>query len=256
MAAGKPDLAGPLRELRRSVAQLDELRREAARVDADVAMLERVLDFEAVARHAEAAIMAGEMLDGAVPRLRVTRLLPDDAYAAVREAIPGPVFLEPGESGVTVVRVPPREMPARIILVWTFMTDLVLDVLSRALIARLGEPIAALTQTRFPDLPPFGDWGVEVTLSRGRLVRRMAEAGLEPVGQPESWDLITAVLDLGDPLGAGTGNTLIASVGAAVLPEPQAGSSGADRWTYEFGVGPTQQGRRRLERIKSAQPVS
>ena len=121
--------------------------------------------------------------------------------------------------------------------------------MSDELVAPLAAPLAVYTRAQFPSLPPFEDWGVDITLSEARLVRRRpgCSAGKRV---DRSWDLITGVLDLSRTQVPFRPNVLTAYVGAAaddacasLLSEA---STDQGWYTYEFGIGPTRQARRTL----------
>jgi hypothetical protein len=147
------------------------------------------------------------------------------------------------------------------------MTEIVLRSLGPALAERFSKPLAARAATAFPGLPPFDEWNVEITLSEGRLVRRVRGYAGAPAPHRE-WDLLTAVLCLarrGDDERFGSrvygepfpfrANCAVAFVGPSEALEyasiPPETSGMTERYTYEFGIGPSREGRRRLARLST-----
>ena len=265
-------LAEDVDRLRRRVGRLAVLRTGAPDEAAQLRALESVLDFERVVRHVEGACAAAEQPAGPVPHVVVSNLFPADVHAAIVEAIPEPVFFEAVADGAYELGIPPRLAPFHVMVTWEFVKTVVLRALSPALIVRLHQPLAAFAQTRFPALPPFDDWNVEVTLSRGRLVRRAAGyTGVANEDRP--WDLLTTVVCVGgsqEDRSYGSvldgrsvpfrSNGALAFVGPAALHEyasiPLAAPQQASRHTYEFGIGPTRDGRRVLNAMMESRSAA
>jgi hypothetical protein len=254
-------LSSGLLTLRRRMEQLSVLHEEEREAPARIARLERVLDFDRVAAHATDALALATLTSDPVPHFFVRNLLPSEAYDALIEAIPSPMFFEGRIESRQEMRSPPRLAPMASIVAWMFLND-VGRLLSDILVARLAEPLAAYVGARFPWLPPFRQWGVDVTLTEARLVRRAPGfTGRAPAGR--AWDLMTGVLQLARPKdGEAYGsrlqtvafpfqaNSLLLWVGtpeALVLaPIPASAPGEVERYTYEFGIGPTRAGRRAI----------
>lgn len=253
--------------LQRRVDRLSALQPGAAAEEAQLRALEPVLDFDRVARHVGAACAAGHRSDDPVPHLVISDVFPADVYTAIVEAIPEAVFFEAVTDGGYELGVPPRLAPFRALLTWEFVQAVVKRAFSAALLARLHEPVATFGRTRFPDLPPFDDWNVEVTISRGRVFRRCpGYAGASSEDRP--WDLLTAIVSVGGSPDDGLYGSVLGSrpfpfrqngalafVGPASAHEYGSiphGAQQALRYTYEFGVGPTREGRRVLNALMKA----
>jgi len=225
-----------------------------------VAQLERVLDFDHVASHVRRAVAQAELACDPVPHLTVAELLPSTAYKALIEAIPPPVFFDGEIERGQEVRVPPRLAPLTSIMTWSFLTDVVVRPLVPMLIARFEEPLGSSTRARFPSLPSFADWDVEIALIDGRIVRRLPGYS-SAVARDRSRDFLSGVLHLariddGEDFGSSLhgrsmpfrANTLLVFHGPAgahaYLPIPTAVE--AERYAYEFGVRLTPRDRARL----------
>ncbi|MBI4486247.1 MAG: hypothetical protein HY655_09575 [Acidobacteria bacterium] len=253
-------LAAGMTTLQRRMEQLAALHERGEEVGR-IARLERVLEFDRVVAHVRAAVARAELAGDPVPHLLVSDLLPAEVYAAVLDAIPAAVFFNGRVAQGQELRVPPRLAPMVSIITWMFV-DEVGRLLSDLLVARLAEPLAAYARARFPSLPPFGDWGVDITVTESRLVRR----GPGYVGPPPAdgrWDLINGVVHLArhqDTAEYGgrlqtqeiafRANSMVTWVGP---PEahvhvsiPRHAPPNLERYTYEFRVGPTREGRSRL----------
>ena len=264
-------LTAHLRTLQRQADQLAALHAEEPDAAAKVERLERVLTFEKVAAHFRDAVAQAPLIQDPVPHLWVSQLLPPDVYQAVIDAIPARAFFDDRAADANELRVPPRVAPTHSIVTWAFLTDVVLRALSSALVARFHEPLAAFTSARFPTLPPFGEWDVEVTLSQGRIVLR----GPGYVGAPlpdRPWDFLTTVVCLARPnddeaFGSRLhgdvfpfrANSALTFLGPAQAHEylsiPHGEARATDRYTYEFGVGPTREGRRTLTAMMKNDPA-
>lgn len=253
-------LAAGMGALRRRLEQLAALKGDEG--DTAIARLERVLRFDDVVAHVRGAVNRAPLAGEPVPHLLVTDLLPLDAYRALIEAIPDEVFFDGRLEKGHELRVPPRLAPMSSIVAWRFL-DEVARILSGLLLARLGEPLAAYTRARFPSVSPFRDWQVEITLTEGRLVRRAPGFSGRHGDDGRQWDLVTGVLHLARDVDAAEygsrlqgmlvpfrPNAVLAFVGPADAhayePIPADAPAAVERHTYEFGVGPTREGRRAL----------
>jgi hypothetical protein len=259
-------------KLRRRVEQLAALRTAEPAEAAQLHALERVLEIDRVAQHVRAACAAAELTDAPVPHLVISDVFPGDVYAAIVEAIPGPAFFDAVTDNAYELRVPPRLAPFQTLVTWEFVTAVVLRAFSPALIARLHEPLAAFARTQFPALPALDDWNVEVTLSQGHIVKRCpGYAGASSEDRP--WDLLTTIVDVGasheeglygSVLGSSTvknipfrPNGALAFVGPASVHQyasiPRRAPKHAVRYAYQFGVGPTREGRRILNAMMNTE---
>jgi len=245
--------------------QLAALRADEAHETAQIARLERVLDFDRVVAHVRDAVARAEVAADPVPHVVVADLLPADAYQKLVDAIPSAVFFDGRPEQGQEVRVPPRLAPMSSIVTWMFV-DEVARVLSDLLVARLAEPLAAYACAQFPSLPPFDDWGVDITVTDSRLVRRAPGfAGRPPADRP--WQLVNSVVDLArqqDTLEYGSklrakeiafrANSMVTWVGPPDVHVhasiPDRAPADVERYTYEFGIGPTRGGRARLQRCE------
>lgn len=251
--------------LRQRTEQLSTLRDEEGHAAARIAVLERVLDFERVAAHVRSAVARTELVEEPVPHLVASTLLPPDVFQAVLEAIPARVFFEGDAVQGQEMRVPPRLAPTCAIVTWMFLNDIVLRTLSDIVVARFVEPLTAHTRERFPSLPPFRDWGVEITLSQARIVRRTpGYAGGASTVRP--WDLLNGIVSLArerDTEEHGSrldgmvfpfrANSALIHLGPAEAHAyasiPPDAPSDLERYTYEFGIGPTRDARRTLTAV-------
>lgn len=253
--------ASRIETLRWRMEQLAALREEEPQLAARIARLERVLDFPRVAAHVRSAVAGASLVVEPAPHLTAPDLLPVDVYQAVIEAIPAAVLFDRRVERGQELRVPPRLAPVTAIVAWTFVNEIG-RVMSDLLVARLAEPLAVYARGRFPSLPPPGEWGVEMTLSEARIVRRVpGYQGGSSADRP--WDLVTGVLCLGrhrdteeygSRLQGGSipfrANSLLAWVGTADTHAygsiPPDAPAVTERYTYEFGIGPTKDARRML----------
>lgn len=254
-------LASRIGLLRQRTEQLSTLRDEERHTAARMAGLERALDFDRVAGHVRGAVAQAALVAEPVPHLVVSSLLPQDVYQALIETMPPLVFFDGRAERGQELRVPPRLAPTASIVAWTFLNEIVLQVLSELLVARLAEPLAAHARERFPSLP-FGELGVDMTLSGARLVRRTpGYTGGGSADRP--WDLLTAILHLarhqdteeyGSRLRAKVvpfrANALLVCVGPpdahAYASIPPGAPADTERYAYEFGIGPSKDARRTL----------
>lgn len=260
-------LASLLRQLQRRTEQLSTLHQAEQAAAIGIDKLERVLDFDRVASHVRTRVARAELAETPLPHLCIADVLPDDVYGALVAAIPAAVFFDGGVDHGAALRIPPRLAPSCSIVTWGFITEIVLQVLSPALVRRFQDPLAAFAKTRFPDLPPFGEWNVEITLSEGRIVRRLpGYAGA--AGPHREWDFLTTVLCLArqdddERFGSRVGglsfpclaNSALTFLGSGdaheYAPIPPTAPAGTERHTYEFGTGPTREGRRALAPMRT-----
>jgi hypothetical protein len=247
--------------LRRRVEQLSALRAGADQAGAQIARLERALDFDRVAAHVRAAVMQALRASDAVAHLLVIDLVPSETYQALIDAIPAPAFFDGDAERGEELRVPPRGVPTTSLVTYAFVHEIG-RLVANLLLTSLAEPLASYTRARFPSLPPFRDWPVDIPLTEGRLVRRRpGYIGRRPPDRP--WQLASGVLDLaraheteefgGTLQGAVIpfrANTLLAYVGPpdvhAYASIPVDAPAGTERYAYEFGIGPARDDRRTL----------
>jgi hypothetical protein len=236
-------LESRIRLLHQRVSQLAALHDDEERFRDRVERLERVLDAARVAAHLQDAIAAAALEEHPAPHLVVSEPLPPDVHRALLEAVPPAVFFDHPESSRQELRVPLRLAPTHCLVTWSFMTEMLLQQrVTAGLTAPFGESLARFAQTRFPALPPFDAWGVDITVTEGRLVRaRRGDAGGEPADR--QWDLLTGVLTL-VPAPGESADVLTVFLGNA--PVHVVAQGDAERCTYEFGLGPSREGRRRL----------
>jgi len=250
-----------LTRLRSELARLEQHSRQLAVLAEDqqhvherVAHLERILDFDRVAAHAEAAIARAALVESSVAHLRVANLLPRDVYDLLRDLIPDAAFFESGGGSDLELRVPPRIARVDSIVAWTFMTELVLRRLAPALVRRFADPLARLAAERFRSLPPMDTWDVEVTLSEGRLVRRCSDDAAVADGAWSEWDWLTTMVWFEDAENERANSTVTWVTGSfSARGESLAGAAAGRSHgvVYEFGIGPTREGRRRLSKMLS-----
>jgi hypothetical protein len=253
-------LAADMAALRRRTEQIAALRDD--QTDRRIERLEHVLDYDRTAAHVRAAVSRSHLAHDPVAHIYVADLFPRDVYDALVEAVPPAAFFETDPPHAAELRMPPRLASTHSIVTWAFLTEVVLDVLSPALVTAFAQPLGALTSTLFPALPPLSELDVEVTLSHGRLIRRARGYRATPSPDRE-WDFLTAVVCLARP-GDGPefgsrldGRTFPFHANSALVflqpahahtyeSIPDSVGDQVQRHTYEFGVGPTQAGRRAL----------
>ena len=255
-------LASQLHTLRRQTGQLVALRNEEQHYASRIEALERTLDVGRVDWHMRGVVERAEVVGYPIPYLWIPELLPDDVYQAVLDAVPVAVFIDDHPAGRRELPVPPRMAPTHAVVTWAFLTEVAHRPLSDLLLARFQPFLAAHVATRFPELPPFGEWGVEITLSEDRIVRR-GLGDSSRVTDDRPWTLLSGILCLARPsdtdgCGGRLGskvfpcrpNSALVFLGSASSYEygsisPDAGAD-QERYSYEFDIGPTREGRRRL----------
>ena len=261
---GLARLTAALQAFERQAEQLRTLQAVERNVAARIAQLERVLRLDDVSAHVRAALARAELRRDPVPHVLIAELLPEDVYAAVVDAMPAAPFFDEDAGHGTALRVPPRLAPTHTIITTAFLNEVVKSALSAALLDRFHDSLIAFTQEHFPALPPFPSWNVEVTISQARIVRR--SPGDDPEPGDRHWDLLTGVVNVARPGDGEDGGSRLASTivpfrgntalvfnapaGAhAYEPILPAAPPGTARYTYEFGIGPAREGRRRLEKM-------
>lgn len=262
---GLARLGAALQSFERQAEQLRTLQAIERDVAARIAQLERVLNLDGVTAHVLAAAGRAELRRAPVAHMLIADLLPHDVYAAVVDAMPAAPFFDQDAGHGTALRVPPRLAPTHTIITTAFLNEVVKSALSAALLDRFSDSLIAFTQEHFPELPPFPSWNVEVTISQARIVRR--SPGDDPEPEDRHWDLLTGVVHVARPGDGEDGGSRLASTivpfrgNTALVFNAPAGvhayepilpaeAPGPARYTYEFGIGPTREGRRRLEKIR------
>ena len=264
---GLARLRAALQAFERQADQLRTLQAIEGHVAARVAQLERVLNLDDVTAHARASVGRAELRRDPVAHMFIADLLPRDVYAAVVDAMPDAPFFDEEAGHGTALRVPPCLAPTHTIITTSFLNEVVKSALSAALLDRFNESLVAFTQEHFPALPPFHSWDVEVTISQARIVRRSSgSSGDNPRSGDRRWDLLTGIVNVARPGDGEDGGSRLASTivpfrgnTALVFNAPAdvhayepilpGAPPGTARYTYEFGIGPTREGRRRLEKI-------
>jgi len=265
-------LASRVGTLRRRMEQLSVLREEEVHAAARMARLERVLEVDRVAGHLRRAVNGGALVAEPVPHLVAPNLLPPDVYQVLLEAVPPPVFFEGPATERQELRVPPRLAPSPSIVTWMFVNDVVLPTLIDVLVARCAEPLARYTRERFPTLPPLQASGVELGPLDTRIVRRTAGC-TGGTAADRRWDLATGMLFLSRPEDTDEYGSCLQGVSipfhansalAYVAPAeahayatiPSDAPGAIERYTYEFGIGPTKQARQTLTTRLKQRPAA
>lgn len=238
-----------MERLQQRTDQLFALRQAEPETAPRLEQLETVLDFDRVAAHVQTAVAQAPLTLDPVPHISVQDVFPAAVYRALVDAIPPVVFFEGDDDRALELRVPPRTGPVPSIVTWAFASEVALRALSPALVARFESPLAAFARTRFPSLPPFQEWGVDIALSQGRIVRRRPGAAEGPPPD-RPWEFLTCVVALARPHDPFPSNTALVFLGPpqtfSSLPIPESAPSQTEWYTYEFGIGPTREGRRAL----------
>ena len=203
----------------RQVAQVRQLQSGSPDTPARLDELAALMATDRVALHVRAAIERAAT-DEALQRLAIAALWPGDVYEVLTGAIPDPVFFEGPDSGAQTLRVPPRLAPVDAIAIWTFVAEIVNDVVVPAVAARF-QVSGAL------DVAP------------GRLVRRPAGSTAAPASV-KAWHRGLIEIDLTRPQEEpARANTALAVFAPAAPHVPLAPETGV-RYTYEvwFGAKP------------------
>lgn len=266
------DAAAQIGALQMQLDQLIELRRNDTGAAARMDRLERILDVERVANHIRDALTRAEFVDDPVPHGIVSGLLPPDVYDAVLDAIPARLFFERGDAAGAELRVPPRLGPTHAIATWTFVSDIVSNVLVPALIGCLRERVVHHRAMMRPAAGMSPEADVRFTVDSDRLVLRQP-GGYVPADRAKRSHVLTTVVHLARPgdgedygsrlrreipggdatpdVGSPEANTtrqlpfransvliVVGPPGAhEYVPIPSSAPEGTLRYTYEFRVG-------------------
>jgi hypothetical protein len=132
------------------IEQLTAARAGDEDAGAQIDRLAPLLDRERTAAHIREAVAASEWRTSPEPRATVRGLLPPDLYAALVAAIPADIFFRTTEEGGRELVVPPRIAPLHAIVAWTFLAEVVDDVLVPAVDGRMHgtAPAVGLTTSR------------------------------------------------------------------------------------------------------------
>lgn len=215
-------VAGRAEAIGRQLAQVRALQHGSRDTPAGLDELAALIATERVVAHVRAAVERAVRGEHPGPRLAIDSFWPDDVYEALTGAIPDQVFFDGASAGAQTLRVPPRLAPVAAIATWTFVAEIVEDVVVPAIAARFGEtPSGAL------DVAP------------GRLVRRPAGSDAPPAfARAGHWGLIVMDLTPAQQAASATANTALAIFMPAATDVPPAPQEGV-RHTYEvwFGSG-------------------
>jgi hypothetical protein len=220
----------------RQVAQVRALQHGSRGTPAGLDALAALIATERVVAHLRAAVERAVRVERPGPRLAIDSFWPADVYEALIDAIPDQVFFDGASAGAQTLRVPPRLAPAAAIATWTFVAEIVEEVVVPAIAARFGDLLdpSSVSGTHSGDTPSGG-----FDVVPGRLVRRPAGSSAPPASaRTAHWGLL--VIDLTRPRQAApaTANTALAVFRPAATDVPPAPPEGV-RHTYEvwFGSG-------------------
>src|SRR5688500_3439709 len=161
-------LAADTRHLDARVAQLLALQDEEPGLGARLDRLSGVLDPARISRHVAEVVDRAELVAAPVPHAVIAPLFPGDVHDAAVDAIPPRGFFGDAGSQRLELALPPAVAPTRAVVVWRFLTELAVSVLTPALVARFA-PVFADHVRR---LGVVNDDTLRFTGSHGRLVLR------------------------------------------------------------------------------------
>jgi hypothetical protein len=141
-------LAALTRTLQARTEQLTALRDLDATAGAQLTRLSPLFDVERVGPHVEAAVARGVFSGDLVPHLVIAELLPVDAFAALRDAIPPRLVFDERAGDTGVLAVPPRLAPVASIVAWDFVRSAIVPVLAPAVAARFQRGRTQLAAAR------------------------------------------------------------------------------------------------------------
>ncbi len=192
------DLTTELRKVQLQIEQLFALRRDELDTPARMDRLEHILDTDRMGAHMREAVARTELVEDPVPHAIISDLLPSDVYDAAIHAIPSPIFFEGGGACGQELRVPPRIAPTYSIATWSFLADMVSEVLGPALVARFQGPLDRHVRALCPSLVTSRDAGIALTVESGRIVLRRP-GHIAPRGRPRPWHFLTVIAYLATP---------------------------------------------------------
>lgn len=253
-------LAADVRAVERQHERLIALRKGEGDAPARLDRLERTLDTTRVITHLGQAAAQGEFADDPVSHLVIANLLPDEAYEALVDAVPAPLFFA-GDIGTgQELPLPLALAPVHSMVAWNFVGTVVRKALGPAILARFEEAPAPLMQhsPQFVTKP-----AAPLVASRGHLAQRRRGDAI-PGDRHRARQVLTTVV----PLVAGTEsvdvrlkrldrdsgprsavsvpcktlslprNSALTIVNASGSIEFAALAPAANLYTYEFAIGP------------------
>jgi hypothetical protein len=177
--------------------------RAATRLDAQqrdiIATLDRRLDAASVVAHVRRAIEEAPLQREPFPHIVVERLLPDDVYQLVLEAIPPATFFNDRDPVKQNIRVPMEFGPTLTLRIWDLMDRVVArDGIRPAVLQKFEPDLARHYDTIFG--APFRDRAraLPQAVSGGRLMLRQAGYHLDPHRDPKR-ALLTCLIYLARP---------------------------------------------------------
>lgn len=245
------DLARELDSVQLQMQQLAALRDAELEARERMDSLARLPDVGRVSAHIRDAVARTPLGDHPVPHVIVSDVLPPEVLAAANDAIPLPIFFDRHEEGVRELRVPPRLASTYSITTWTFVADVVGEVLGPALVERFRAPLDRYVAMLCPSLGRSAREGILLAAEPGRIVERQPGAGAPRARSP--WHFLTTFVCLASSGDSGT--TVPVNSAVTVLEPagerehastPVVAAAAAAPCTFEFSIGPDREARRLL----------
>jgi hypothetical protein len=250
--------------LQQQIDRLIAIRTAEASAPAQLDRLERVLDRDRIEAHVRRAIAAAAVVDKPVAHAVVDALLPEDVYATALAAVPAALFFDGTGNRSRELKLPPELPPLTAVVAWTFLTDVINEVVPALLADRFQAPLISRLLELYPSAPDI-ESGVTLAAGPARIVHRRPGSSA-PAARLRPWHVLAMTFDLARPdddaeygsvLAIGRNDIPFRANTALVVidpgsahgyaPIPENVSAGVERYTYEVRFGPDQASRRRLE---------
>ena len=171
-----------------------------AKQAARLATFQASVDPALVHAHAHAAALNASLHTDPCPYVVIDRVLPDDVYDVVVEALPSPVFFKKAAER-SEMTVPFPFAPAYSRAVWNLFYEVVERSVLPALVERFRPALDEFVRTSWPALGSWEQSDIDLEVAQSRLLLRRPGYRIEPHRDPR-WAFLTAIFYLSTRNGA------------------------------------------------------
>ena len=167
----------------------------------DMQFADRLASFQAlvnpehVRAHVQQAITRARLETDPCPYVVLDRIVPDEVYDALVEALPSPVFFKKSSVNRAEITVPFPFAPAYSRTAWGLFYDVVEQTILPALVDMFRPALDEFVRKSWPSLGSWTQSGLSLEVAHSRMMLRRAGYHIKPHRDPR-WAFLTAIFYL------------------------------------------------------------